>query len=211
MAAAEAVAAAEAAAVTAARSPWPGCAAGCERTFHTNVDLAPTIADMFGLKPLKGYEYDGVSYAPSLTGMGEQITQDGAVLTQCAHVCQRSAVWGDWLYIRTVHGGYHLFDDTMNGGIGEMLFNVKDDPHETRNLAAGRPDLCAEGARRIIEWEERMMVRSHYDADPMWTVMREGGPEHCRGELERYIERLKNTPRAWHIPELTERYGKDLK
>ena len=76
--------------------------------------------------------------------------------------------------------------------------------------ATGSADM-ERGARRIIAWEEEMMSRSRYDADPMWTVMREGGPEHCRGELKRYIERLRNTPRAKHIPELTERYKRDLK
>ena len=190
---------------------WPGGRKGRESSFHTNVDLAPTIAGLFGLETLRGYEYDGVSFAPVLTGEGGLKPQDGAVLTQCAHVCQRSAVWGDWLYIRTIHGGYHLFDDLMgDSGVGEMLFNVKDDPHETRNLAAGRPDLCAEGARRIIAWEEEMMSKSGYDSDPMWTVMREGGPEHCRGELRAYIERLRGTPRASRIPELEKRYRRDL-
>ena len=56
-----------------------------------------------------------------------------------------------------------------------------------------------------------MMTKSRYDRDPMWTVMREGGPEHCRGELKGYIERLKDTPRARHIPELEKRYSRDLK
>lgn len=35
--------------------------------------------------------------------------RESAVLTQCCHVCQRSARFGDYLYIRTIHGGYHLF------------------------------------------------------------------------------------------------------
>ena len=191
---------------------WPGGRTGTDGSFHTNVDLAPTIAEMFGLSPVAGYEYDGVSFAPAITGEGKTEPQDGVILTQCAHVCQRSARWDDWLYIRTVHGGYHLFDDVIGpSGVGEMLFDIKSDPHERRNLAADRPDICAEGARRIIAWEEEMMTKSRYDRDPMWTVMREGGPEHCRGELKGYIKRLKDTPRAKHIPELEKRYSRDLK
>ncbi len=37
--------------------------------------------------------------------------------------------FGDWLYMRTYHDGFHLFD-------GEMLFDVAKDPHERRNVAA---------------------------------------------------------------------------
>ena len=64
-----------------------------------------------------------------------------------------------------------------------MLFDLEEDPHEQHNLAEERPDLCARGARLILDWNDEMMKTSAYDADPMWTVMREGGPEHCRGCL----------------------------
>ena len=88
-----------------------------------------------------------------------------------------------------------------------MLFHVKDDPHELHNLAPERPDLCARGAKMILDWTEQMMKSSRSDTDPMWTVMREGGPEHCRGELRRYMERIDGTPRAYGIPLLEEQYG----
>lgn len=47
------------------------------------------------------------------------------------------------------------------------------------------------GCEEILDWNDKMMKTSHYDVDPMWTVMREGGPEHCRGQLKSYMERLK--------------------
>ena len=50
------------------------------------------------------------------------------------------------------------------------------------------------------------MKSSRSDVDPMWTVMREGGPEHCRGALAGYIERIAGTPRAYGIPLLQEQY-----
>ena len=34
--------------------------------------------------------------------------------------------------------------------------------------------------------------------DPMWTVMREGGPYHYREIRQRYLEHLRNTGRAHH-------------
>lgn len=178
---------------------WPGGMRGfVDRGFHDNVDLAPTIQELLGTKMLGRYDYDGLSYAQTLLS-GQDCSKDHLVLTQCAHVCQRSARFGDYLYLRTVHGGYHLFPR-------EMLFNVKEDPHQLHNLAQERPDLCDRGARLILNWTEDMMKKSDFDADPMWTVMREGGPEHARGMLESYIQRLEGTPRADQIPLLREMY-----
>lgn len=178
---------------------WPGGMKGfVDKGFHDNVDLAPTVQELLGTHMAGHYDYDGLSYAQTLLN-GQDCSKDHVVLSQCAHVCQRSARFGDYLYVRTVHGGYHLFPR-------EMLFNVKEDPHQLHNLAEKRPDLCDRGARLILNWTEDMMKKSDYDADPMWTVMREGGPEHARGMLESYIQRLEGTPRAEQIPLLREMY-----
>lgn len=178
---------------------WPGGMRGfVDQGFHDNVDLAPTIQELLGTKMLGRYDYDGLSYAQTLL-TGQDCSKDHLVLTQCAHVCQRAARFDDYLYLRTVHGGYHLFPQ-------EMLFNVKEDPHQLHNLARERPELCEKGARLILNWNESVMKKSDSDADPMWTVMREGGPEHARGMLEAYIKRLEGTPRADQIPLLREMY-----
>ena len=159
-----------------------------------------TVQELLGTPMFSDrYHYDGSSFAKALKD-GTDCSKPYAILTQCAHVCQRSARFDDYVYIRTVHGGYHLFPE-------EMLFNVKEDPHEQHNLAEERPDLCAKGAKMILDWNDRMMKTSHYDVDPMWTVMREGGPEHCRGQLKSYMERLKGTPREYGIELLKEKYG----
>lgn len=178
---------------------WPKGKRGfVDKGFHDNVDLAPTIQELLGTKFQGKYDYDGCSYARTLLE-GTDCSKDSVVLTQCCHVCQRAARFGDYLYLRTVHGGYHLFPR-------EMLFNIKEDPHQLHNLAQERPDLCDRGARLVLNWTEDMMRKSQYDTDPMWTVMREGGPEHARGMLEAYIRRLEGTPRADQIPLLREMY-----
>ena len=105
------------------------------------------------------------------------------------------------ILLRTVHGGYHLFPR-------EQLYDVEKDPHQLHNLAGERPDLCDEGARLILDWVDEQMKKSEFDTDPMWTVMRQGGPEHARGMLESYIKRLEGTPRASQIPLLREMYPK---
>lgn len=171
--------------------------------FHTNVDLCPTIRDLVGSYNIGKYEYDGISYAHTLIDAAD-CSQQYVVLTQCAHVCQRSARFGDYIYIRTIHGGYHLMPK-------EMLFNIKEDPHEIKNLVKEHVDLCSYGAKIILDWENEMMVKSIYDTDPMWTVMRQGGPEHCRGQLEPYLKRLKGTSRDYGIDLLKKQYYRDIK
>jgi choline-sulfatase len=115
-------------------------------------------------------------------------------------VCQRSVRFGPWLYMRTVHDGFHLFPK-------EMLFNIEEDPHEQFDLVEERPELCREGAARLLAWQEEQMLTSITDVDPMWTVMREGGPFHARKEdLPGYIEHLRNTGREWAVEELLRRY-----
>ena len=58
----------------------------------------------------------------------------------------------------------------------------------------------------ILDWVDEQMKKSQFDADPLWTVMREGGPEHARGMLPGYIKRLEGTDRADQIPLLREMY-----
>jgi len=163
-----------------------------------NVDLLPTLMELMNVRTVGHYAPDGRSFAGALAG-GEDGGKGSLVLTQCCHVCQRSARFGDYLYVRTVHGGYHLFPE-------EMLFDVERDPHQQHDIAHRHPELCDLGAKAILDWVDNMMKHSAYDTDPLWTVMREGGPEHCRGQLKGYIERLRGTARAERIPELLAMY-----
>ena len=93
-----------------------------------------------------------------------------------------------------------------------MLFNLDDDPHEQRDLAAARPDLCREAAARYLDWHDDMMrtMPEGYTADPLWTVLAEGGPEHARGHLPDYCKRLEATGRAWAVPELKRRHPREF-
>ena len=52
------------------------------------------------------------------------------------------------------------------------------------------------------------MKKSSSAIDPMWTVMREGGPYHTWGHLEEYAQRLRETGREAGAEELLKRYKK---
>ncbi|MFA4944606.1 MAG: sulfatase [Lentisphaeria bacterium] len=178
---------------------WPGMKQGhVDRGLHYNLDLLPTLAEQFATPPNR--LWDGQSYLPALR-TGADCGRGQLVLSQCAHVCQRAVRFGDWLYLRTIHDGYHLFPQ-------EMLFNLATDPHEQHDLAAARPAVCADAARRLLNWHDEMMrtMPFGYEADPLWTVIREGGPEHARGRLPAYCQRLAATGRGWAVAELKRRH-----
>jgi len=50
-----------------------------------------------------------------------------------------------------------------------------------------------------------------YETDPLWTVMKEGGPFHARDRLAKYCEFLKKTGREWAIPELQKKHPNEFK
>ncbi|MHB9024811.1 MAG: sulfatase family protein [Armatimonadota bacterium] len=177
---------------------WPGGKAGhVDSGFHSNLDLLPTLAELLRRDPSP--RWDGQSYAPAL--QGAMSGRDSLVVSQCAHVCQRSARFGPWLYMRTYHDGYHLFPE-------EMLFNIEEDPHEEHDLAATLPQVCRDGAAHLDAWHAEMMATmpDGYTEDPLDTVMREGGPYHARGNLRKYCDYLARSERGWAIPELRRRH-----
>ena len=176
---------------------WPGGAQGHADTgFHYNLDLIPTLADLLD-KP-HAPTWDGRSYAPAVWS-GYDSGREYLVISQCAHVCQRGVRFGDWMYVRTYHDGYHLFPD-------EMLFNIATDPHEQHDVAKAHPEVCHQGAAYLAEWHDEMMKSMSYETDPLWTVMKEGGPAHARGALKAYCERLEQTGRGQHVAELRRRF-----
>ncbi|WP_375103177.1 sulfatase [Paenibacillus sp. RS8] len=150
---------------------WPGGKKGIvEDGLHYHLDLGPTLASLLNLK--KAPSWDGESYAGAILE-GHLGGRDYLVISQCAHVCQRSVRFADWLYIRTYHDGHHGFPK-------EMLFDLKDDPYEQHNLAEVRKDICMNAVYLLNEWHDNMMGSMDCDIDPLWTVLKEGGPYHAK-------------------------------
>lgn len=180
---------------------WPGMKRGIvDERLHYHLDLLPTVAELLGQDPMP--DWDGTSYAPVLRD-GADCGRDYLVVSQCAHVVQRSVRFGDWMYIRSYHDGFHLFDK-------EMLFNLREDPNEQRNVAAENRDVCMEAVYLLNQWHEEMMVRSGDDRDPLWTVMKEGGPFHAKGYLPGYLKRLEETGRSRQAAELARKHPQEF-
>jgi arylsulfatase A-like enzyme len=176
---------------------WPGIAEPrVDRALHYAVDWAATTVELVGGQ-VPG-RWDGRSFAEAFRA-NQEAGRDSLVVSQCAWSCQRAARWDDYLLIRTYHDGLKDLPETM-------LFDVANDPHETRDLVAERPDLVARGLSVLENWQDEMMRTADDNIDPLWTVMREGGPLHTRGHLASYCERLRQTGRAHHADALEARH-----
>lgn len=193
---------------------WPGAQPGArDDGFHLNIDLAPTLMDLLGRPscPI----WDGQSFAGSVvSGTGPSAGREEVVLSQCAHVLQRSVRCDRWLYLRTYHCGFHLFPP-------EMLFDLETDPHEQNDLAGVETAVCHEGAWRLARWhDEQMQKMAEWCTDiedPLWRVAQEGGPFHARHAgnpdqlpLRAYLKRLEATGRAAGACALRKKYGRFL-
>lgn len=182
---------------------WQGQRPGqVDAGLHYHLDLLPTLAELTG-QPVARH-WDGQSFAPAILD-GQPCGREYLVISQCAHVCQRSVRWGPWLYMRTYHDGYRLLP-------GEMLYNVDEDPHLQQDLAGQSAQICVQGACHLLDWQDLMLssMPDGYTSDPMRTVLAEGGPFHTRGALRAYIERLRATGRAQQAERLAQLHPDEL-
>ncbi|WP_269524540.1 sulfatase [Coraliomargarita parva] len=196
---------------------YPGGAQGVRnQMLHYNIDLAPTLMELFGGE--KQPIWDGDSFAAAIEA-GDDVGRDEVVFGQCAHVCQRSVRWGRWLYTKTYHDGLRLYPQ-------EMLFDLDVDPHEENDIADENPEICREGQWRLSRWHDAQMQRMALNGgdmvDPLWTVVREGGPFHARignsslggtplkDGFEDYMQHLEATDRQEGAIQLRQKYAAQL-
>jgi arylsulfatase A-like enzyme len=176
---------------------WPGLRRGAvAEGLCYNVDLAATVTELCGGGVPEAW--DGEGFGDALRGK-DWAGREFVVVSQGAWACQRGVRFGPWMLIRTYHDGLKDFPPVM-------LFNVEEDPHETRNLADSHPQVVDRGLAILERWHAEMMARSPHGLDPMWTVMREGGPLHTRAALEDYCRRLRETGRGHHAEALEARH-----
>lgn len=178
---------------------WPGLNTGVNNNFHYSLDLLPTLSDL--LKVDKCENWDGRSYAEALNSM-EKNSRDYLVISQMAHVCQRSVRFDKWIYIRTYHNGYHWYKK-------EMLFDLENDPYEKKDVSCEYPEICNRACRLLMDWHDEQRAKNPNLEDPLWTVMAENGPFHTWGHYEEYIERLKATGRSAFVSELEDIFNSD--
>lgn len=173
---------------------------------HYHLDLAPTLMHLMG-QPIPS-QWDGRSFAHAITSQPAAhetpvAPHDELILSQCAHVCQRSVRFDHWLYIRTYHDGLYLFPQ-------EMLFDLALDPHEQNDVASDHPKILRDAAWRLAKWHDAQMQTMAKQCsnvtDPLWTVIHEGGPYQIQGILPKYLDRLEATNRGEAAAAIRKKY-----
>ncbi|MGH7056389.1 MAG: sulfatase-like hydrolase/transferase [Acetobacteraceae bacterium] len=175
-----------------------------DRARHYHFDWAATLIELAGATVPSSW--DGVSFAAAFRA-GHEAGREFLVTSHGAWCCQRGVNLQydghEYTALVTYHDGYKDFSRFM-------LFDASSDPHELADIASARPDLVDRATRLLATWQADMMALSPSATDPLMTVLREGGPFHCRGELAAYIERLRQTGRAHHAKALANRHPHEL-
>ena len=171
-----------------------------DSALHYHVDWAAALVELAGGSVPESW--DGVGFADALRA-GQESGRPYLVCSHMAGTCQRAVRFDDYLLLRSYHDGYHGFPDVM-------LFDLVEDPHEQNDLAPQRPDVVNRGLAMLDDWLGQQMRTATHAQDPMWTVMQAGGPEHTRGFLPLYIERLRETGRDQWADMLAAKHPREL-
>jgi arylsulfatase A-like enzyme len=132
-----------------------------------NADMWPTILDLVGLPPLPNA--DGVSQLPMVMASGGAASPppvDGLVRPIFARLDRR---WGNPQFepepiLGVADGDLRLFVRTKDPKDGVSLFDHSEDPGETRDISADRPEEVERLHALLIEHEES--AKSPWGAGP---------------------------------------------
>ena len=143
---------------------WPGMdgAQGVHAGFHYNTDLAPTICDLLGL-PIPRL-WDGGSFAETLRS-GKATGRDVLVWDHGLYTVQRAVRTERWLFVVTYDDyGYESFDPVA-------LYDMKEDPYQTTNVAADHPEVIARSWQHLALWEHEQMQADSSCEDPLAAIL----------------------------------------
>jgi arylsulfatase A len=126
---------------------WPGKIAAGTRSDHVSAfwDFAPTALELAGLEVPEGM--DGISYLPTLLGQDDQQQTHEYLYWEFYERGGKQGVrYRQWKGIRL---------DVMKDRFGPIeLYNIVDDPSESRNVADQHPEIVARIAEIMVEAHE---------------------------------------------------------
>jgi len=138
------------------RTGEPGNSVAREITVpSSSPDLYPTILELCGLPARPEQHRDGASLVPSLgvgtahEGYGNAATRD-AIFWHFPHYGNQGGTPGG-----SVRAGRYKLVEFYEDGRA-LLFDLVDDPGETRDISAQEPERAAELSRRLEQWRREV-------------------------------------------------------
>jgi arylsulfatase A-like enzyme len=116
------------------------------------MDLTATFLFAAGATPAQDKPLDGINLLPILTSEAPQRERTFCWRVNRSNRQQKAVRHGDWKYVQ-------------DGGV-DLLFNLKDDISERRDLSIHHPEVLADLKARLKTWEEEM------DRSPTTFVVR---------------------------------------
>jgi len=134
---------------------WPGRvpAGARSRAYSKHEDLIPTLLDVCGIKSAaKGVKFDGISLKPCFTHTAESPRSE-FYITECTWMRKhgwRTPIWKFW----------EALEPDFHGKPPVELYNLVEDPEESKNLAEREPEVVAMLRARMNAWIERRCRRT---------------------------------------------------
>lgn len=129
---------------------WPGrIPAGVRsKAYSLHEDLMPTVLDLCGLQPYaKGVKFDGVSLTPYFTRTDDSARSE-FYITECTWMRKhgwRTPIWKFW----------EALEPDFHDKPKVELYNLIEDPEESRNLAAERPEIVKYLRSQMKAWIDK--------------------------------------------------------
>jgi arylsulfatase A-like enzyme len=189
---------------------WPGRIPEGRRVpgFVQQVDLLPTILEAVRRENPRGIDpgkladpagLDGTSLWPAIEGAADR-THDTIYLSECAWQAARGIRTDRYKLIRTYDSGPFVRPDTE-------LYDLRDDPGETVNLAESQPELAARLERQLIEWVSGKLAGR---PDPMEVQLQQAGLP-FRRRIEQILASTGMSWDDWRLDPRRERFDAALR
>ncbi|MEX0331884.1 MAG: alpha-L-fucosidase [Puniceicoccaceae bacterium] len=118
------------------------------------VDLFPTLAAFAGAESPTGHSVDGVDLKDLITGRVEQLAPRPLFwfFPKYAGWNKKSELWRDEWRNVILDGGYKLIEYRETGRV--ELFNLQEDPFETKELSDAEPEKAKELQQKLANWKQ---------------------------------------------------------
>jgi arylsulfatase A-like enzyme len=117
-----------------------------------HVDLVPTVLDMVGIDAKK-YGLDGSSLYPSMKGTSMGIARKHSYMSSSR--AERFAVFDGrykYVYSKDEASAKCMYCKDIHEGEVEVLYDLKDDPDETKNVIEANKDVAKRLNSRLLDW-----------------------------------------------------------